>query len=265
MKKFVAIRPISFIASKNIAKLTLFVPQAPSRLAVASTRTSATRNRNGGYQMHSNLLGSALFACLCSLLILSAGAELTPIDPVTPTPPPAPTVPPVSPSPIPTAVPVQTPSIPQSISRPTPPAVNPEESSPVLISYGQDLETRVQVHHGLMEPVGVPIEQSVTVTLFLPSAYAGQIVKLGLYDGGKVGPPTLPGQQTITFTAPLPVSADGMVQFNFQAGRTFGLYRVLVTAGPAQFLLQFYAVRPRADSGALPVPTPYPTSPPPDN
>lgn len=163
------------------------------------------------------------------------------------------------PVPAPTVTPVPT---------PTPPP-NPEESIPVVISYGQEQETRVQVYRGLMEPAGVPAAQSVTVTLLLSSAYAGQIVKLGLYDGGQVGAVALPGQDIITFGdpgVPLPVvSTDGTVQFNFKAGRTLGLYRLLVTVGPAQFLLQFYAVKPRSTSGLppLPIATPHGTPDPP--
>jgi hypothetical protein len=98
-----------------------------------------------------------------------------------------------------------------------------------------------------MEPVGVPRQQSVTVTLFLPSAYAGEIVRLALYDGGWAGTVPLPTQGISVNDpgVPLPVVLpDGTVQFIFQADRTIGLYRLLVTAGPSQYLLQFYAVNP---------------------
>ena len=154
--------------------------------------------------------------------------------------------------PTPHPTPFQTPTPPPVV----PPIVNPEESIPVVIRYGQSQEARVQVYRGLMEPVGVPAQKSITVTILLPAAYAGEIVRLGRYDGGQIGPFDLPGLPLRQFDRPLAAALDGSVQFNFEAGQTLGLYRVLMTAGPAQFLLQFYAVKPR--SSALPLPSPSP-------
>ena len=180
----------------------------------------------------------ALLASFCFFLVQSAIAEPGPTPLPTPWEPPTPTVPPVSP--------------------PTGPDV--EEVIPVVISYGEGLETRASISQGLMQPVGVPREQSVTVTLLLLGKYAGQPLALGLYDGGQVGAVTLPGQDMITFTnpgVPLPiVSADGKAQFNFRAGANFGLYRLLVTIGPNQFLLQFHAVAPRPLPVAIASPHP---------
>lgn len=142
---------------------------------------------------------------------------------------------------------------------PNPPAVTPEQSFPVVISYGQGPETRVQVYRGLMQSAGVPAGQSVTVTLLLSSTYAGQVVALGLYDGGQVGYAAPPNNTPIiALNALLHVAPDGKVQFNFRAGQTLGLYRLLVTVGPAQFLLQFYAVTPRPAGDPVTVPTPAP-------
>ena len=124
---------------------------------------------------------------------------------------------------------------------------NLEESIPVVISYGEGQVARARISRGLMEPVGVPRQQAVTVTLFLPSAYAGQNVRLGLYDGGRAGTVPLPTQGISVNDpgVPLPVVLpDGTVQFFFQAGRTLGLYRLLVTVGASQYLLQFHAVNP---------------------
>jgi hypothetical protein len=194
--------------------------------------------------MLSKRIQRLLLVCSSFLILSTAGAE---------------------PGPSPQPTPFQTPTPPE-----VSPGVNAEESIPVVISYGQNQETRVQVYRGLMEPAGVPTEQSVTVTLLLSSSYAGQIVKLGLYDGGQVGAVTVPGGDIVTFRDPgvgLPVvSLDGSVQFNFKAGVTFGLYRVLVTVGPTQFLLQFYAVRPRPVGEPVVLPTPpqpQPTTTPP--
>lgn len=193
--------------------------------------------------MQSTSLRSALGVLAC-LLVLVIG---------TPTPawaqqPPSSSIP--LPTPVPSVPPTPAPS----------PGINPEESIPVVIRYGQNQETRVQVYRGLMEPAGVPAAQGVTVTVLLPATYAGQIVRLGLYDGGQVWGVALPGQDIndrIDLRALL-AAADGSVRFNFKAGATFGLYRVLVTVGPAQFLLQFYAVRPRPTSDPVPTPNPPP-------
>jgi hypothetical protein len=132
------------------------------------------------------------------------------------------------------------------------------------------VETRVQIYHNIMEPVGVLPSQSVTVTLFLTSNLPGTLVKLGLYDGGQVGKAAPPNTPIIAVNAVL-VAADRSVRFNFQGGRTLGLYRVLLTVGPSQYLLQFYAGVPRAVNplatptpGVSPPPTPAPiTTPPP--
>jgi hypothetical protein len=165
--------------------------------------------------------------------------------------------------PTPQPTPFQTPTPPE-----VSPGVNPEESIPVVISYGQNQETRVQVYRGLMDPVGVPADKGVIVTVLLPAAYAGQIVRLGLYDGGQVSVVVSPDQDTTTISVgELLAAANGSVLFNFKAGATLGLYRVLMTVGPAQFLLQFYAVRPRSTSD-LPSPDlsppPPPSTPPPE-
>jgi hypothetical protein len=188
--------------------------------------------------MHLRFIQLACVASLSFLLIHSAVAEPSPqpSPPVT-WPPPTPTAPPVYP----------------------PSGVNAEEAIPVIITYGEGPETRTAITQGLMLPVGVPKEKSVTVTLLLPSGYAGQRLGLGLYDGGRVGAATLPGQDIITFGdpgVPLPVvSGDGSVQFNFEAGALLGLYRLAVGIGPNRYLLQFYATRPRP---LPPLPNPNP-------
>ena len=181
--------------------------------------------------MHSRRIRLKLFACLSSLLLLSwTGALAT-------TPLPTPT-PPVVIEPL-----------------PTPPG---DGSLPVVVNYGQGEQTRVSIYRGMMEPVGVLPNQVVTVTISFPTSMAGAPVKLGLYDGGAAGPAPLPGQDIFTISSPPlpipPVPVNGSLQFNFQAGRTLGLYRVLLNVGSAQYLLRFYAGWPRPLS--TPVPTP---------
>ncbi len=132
---------------------------------------------------------------------------------------------------------------------PTPapaPSVNPNESLPVAINYGQGQARQVNMYHGTMEPVGLLPNQSVNVTVALPTTTAGATVQLGPLDGGRIGSPAPPGTEIVTSTITLDVPATGAVQFNFQTNRTPGLYRVLMTVGGKQYLLQFYAARPAA-------------------
>ena len=184
--------------------------------------------------MHSKRIRLKLFACLSSLLLLSLMGLLATTPLPTPTPP-------VVIEPL-----------------PTPPG---EESLPVVINYGQGETTRVSIYRGLMEPVGVLPNQVVTVTISFPTSMAGAPVKLGLYDGGAAGPAPLPGQDIFTISSPPlpipPVAVNGSLQFNFQAGRILGLYRVQMNVGSGQYLLRFYAGSP--SKLQVPRPTPYPT------
>lgn len=183
--------------------------------------------------------------------------------------------------PDPTPLPSRPPPVP-SPSPTAPPSSATDEILPVVITYGDGTETRVQITRGIMEPVGIPPNQAVTVTLYLASGIPGSPVQVGLYDGGQISPAVSPpnpapvqtpptgGGITVdpTLAAPILVLADGSVRFNFQSGRTLGLYRTLVIIGPKQYLLQLYAVRPRPSSGLPPLPavtpnpTPYSTPPP---
>lgn len=181
------------------------------------------------------------------------------------------------PGPTPFTTPPPIPS-PSPITTPTPPPAGQATSTadqtlPVVVTYGDGLETRGQIVGGVMQPIGVPPDKSVTVTIFLASSVPGTPLRLGLYDGGVVAAASLPGQNMIdplTDTVQQPdngpatsVNAQSTVQFNFQAGRVLGLYRVLLTVSPRQYLLQFYAVRPRSTSVAPAIPTATPNSAPP--
>jgi hypothetical protein len=178
--------------------------------------------------MHSKRIRLKLFACLSSLLLLSLTGALAITPLPTPTPPVAPIIGPT----------------------PTPPG---EGSLPVVINYGQGETTRVSIYRGMMEPVGVLPNQGVTVTVSLPISRAGAQVSLGLCDGGQVGVVAPPRTTIIPLNGVLAVGTDGTVQFNFQAGRTLGLYRVLMNVGSGQYLLRFYAGWPKG------LPTPVPT------
>jgi hypothetical protein len=193
--------------------------------------------------MHSKRIQSVFFAYIgFSFVLFSAAAQIVPHPTSTPI--------------------IGPPSTPRPINTPSPVA-NPDESIPVVINHGQGQETRVNVYRGVMQPVGLLPNQSVTVTLLFPASRAGTPVVAGLYDGGQVGAVAPPGTPISPVNAVV-VAADGTLQFNFQPDQTSGLYRVLVTAGSSQYLLQFYAVKPgTAPRGPIPkpppVPTPYPS------
>jgi hypothetical protein len=182
--------------------------------------------------MHSKRIQPALLAGLSFFLILTA-VDALPTSPA---------------NPVPTAIPILPP--------PTTPA--PQESIPVVINYGQGQEARVSIYRGLMEPVGLLPRQAVTVTLFFPANLAGTPVAIGLYDGGQVGAVAQPRTQIVAVNAILTAAANGTVQFNFQTDHTPGLYRVLLSVGGGQYLLQFYAVTSASDLVPHPHPPPTP-------
>jgi len=189
------------------------------------------------------------------------------------------------PVPLPSPTPLPTPTPTGAIAiqaTPTPasaqPGATPGAFIPVVITYGDGSQTRAQITQGIMHPVGIPPNQPVTVTLFLGSGIPGTLVKIGLYDGGQVNPvpalaspPPLPSPPpngsnpaSSPISAPILLQADGTARFNFQSGATLGLYRTLLTIGPAQYFLQFYASKPRAVSLPVRIPTPPTiTTPPP--
>ena len=195
--------------------------------------------------MHSKRIRLGLSACASFFLVsVHVASGLQP-----PPPPPIPTVAPIiSPTPTPPGTIITPPQTPSPIS---------DESLPVVIDYGQGETTRVSINGGMMEPVGVLPTQSLTVTISFPVSRAGAQVSLGLYDGGQVGVVAPPRTTIIPVNGALVVATDGTAQFNFQAGRTLGLYRVLMTVGGSQYLLRFYAGTPR--NVRVPLPTPYPT------
>jgi hypothetical protein len=205
-------------------------------------------------------------ACIWLFWLLSAGAQIQRL----PSPTPLPSRPPTLPSPTPPDVNV----IQQPTPTPTlnPPAVTPEASIPVVIAYGDGLETRAQITRGLMQPAGIPFDKPVTVTLFLGSGIPGTPVHVGLYDGGQIAsvvaglsnPPPNIVTDFLGNTVSISVGTDQTVRFNFQSGGPLGLYRVLLTIGSKQYLLQFYAVRPRGSTTLPPLPiAPVVPTPPP--
>lgn len=168
------------------------------------------------------------------------------------------------PSPLPSPTPIGS-IIVHATPTPNPTVPTSEESIPVVITYGDGTETRVQITRGIMEPVGIPPNQPVTVTLYLASGIPGSPVQVGLYDGGQISQAvSLPNPPPVgSITGVILVLADQTVRFNFRSGLTLGLYRTSVIIGPKEYLLQFYAAKRREVSNLFPTPPPI-TTPPPD-
>src|ERR1700719_2326020 len=109
--------------------------------------------------MHSRMRWPAVVSSLL-FLVSSAAAQLA--APAASIPPlPNPTIHPLPPVPSPTPVPTN------------PPPVNPDQSIPVVITYGEGVQTQVQITRGIMAPVGIQPNQPIPVTLFLGSSLPG--------------------------------------------------------------------------------------------
>lgn len=123
-----------------------------------------------------------------------------------------------------------------SLSAQSPPADpgngRPDDSLQMVVSYGQGKENRRHARRGIMEAVGLPSGQAVGIRLEFPVKWAGLPVVVSCLDGGEI----------MAAQMPLPVSANGTVEFGFKAGMP-GLYRLLVH-GAERYELQLYAVDP---------------------
>jgi hypothetical protein len=114
-------------------------------------------------------------------------------------------------------------------------AANADQNDQVqmVVKYGQGIgDKRRKSHRGEMEPVGLPVNQAVAITLEFPAKRVGEFVIVAPVDGGQIAP-----------AGPLTISRDGKVDFTFQAGPTAGVYHLLVS-GADQHLLSLYAVDP---------------------
>lgn len=109
-----------------------------------------------------------------------------------------------------------------------------DEPLQMVVDYGQGPPKRRQSRHGVMEPVGLPIGQQVSITLkFLPTR-AGQKIAVSTLDGGK-----------LVLEQPTTIAVDGTAMFRFTAGATPGLYRLQVY-GTEPYELRLYAFDPNA-------------------
>lgn len=107
-----------------------------------------------------------------------------------------------------------------------------EEPLQMIIDYGAGRQNHRESHHGVVEPVGVPVGQQVAITLRFLRKRAGDQVMIGLLDGGQ-----------INVQGPLTISPDGTVAFTFQPGGTPGLYRLSIN-GAQSYQVLLYASDP---------------------
>lgn len=112
-----------------------------------------------------------------------------------------------------------------------------EDPLQVVIDFGQSKQTRRESHHGVVDPLGVPINQQVSVTLKFLRKRAGEQIALSSLDAG-----------VVTLRQPATISPDGSVVFGFNAGSTTGLRRFHIF-GSAEYDLSLYAFDPRNPPG----------------
>jgi hypothetical protein len=115
-----------------------------------------------------------------------------------------------------------------------------EEPLPMDIDYGGGKQMHRESHHGVVEPIGVPVAQQVAITLHFLRKRAGDQVMINLPDGGQ-----------IDVQGPVTIAPDGTVAFNFQAGGTPGLHRLRVD-GAESYQLMLYAYDPNRLPSANP-------------
>ncbi|MEN3370481.1 MAG: hypothetical protein V7609_2624 [Verrucomicrobiota bacterium] len=118
-----------------------------------------------------------------------------------------------------------------------------EEPLQMVIDYGAGKQNQRESHHGVVEPVGLPVGQQVAITLRFLRKRAGDQVMIGLLDGGQ-----------INVAGPVTIAPDGTVAFSFQTDGAPGLYRLMIS-GAQSYQLMLYAFdpnRPRPSPGANP-------------
>lgn len=111
----------------------------------------------------------------------------------------------------------------------------PEEPLQMIIDYGNGRPPkRRESHDGVVEPVGLPIGQTVNITLKFLRKRAGEKIAISSLDGGM-----------ISLQQPPTIGTDGSVNFQFTPTLTPGLYRLQILGG-TPYELSLYAFDPNA-------------------
>jgi hypothetical protein len=122
-------------------------------------------------------------------------------------------------------------SVPANAQLPAPAAARVEEPLQIIVDLGPGKRKVRESHHGVVDPVAIPIGQQVGITLrFLPT-FAGTAALVSSLDGGEL---TLPAA---------PIALDGTFAFQFRPGNLPGSYRLLVN-GVRQYEMSIYTFDP---------------------
>ena len=117
---------------------------------------------------------------------------------------------------------------------------NEDEPVHMVVDYPDGKKKVRESHHGLVDPVAIPVGLQVSITLrFLP-ALAGSVALVSSLDGGEL---TLPAAPTI--------AGDGTFVFQFRPGNVPGSYRLLIN-GVRQYELSIYSYDPSNPPGRRP-------------
>jgi hypothetical protein len=121
--------------------------------------------------------------------------------------------------------------IPANAQLPAPATAQVEEPLQIIVDLGPGKRKVRESHHGVVDPVAIPVGQQVSITLrFLPS-FAGTAALVSALDGGEL---TLPAA---------PIAQDGTFAFQFRPGNLPGSYRLLVN-GVRQYEVSIYTYDP---------------------
>jgi len=111
-----------------------------------------------------------------------------------------------------------------------------EDPVHMTVDYGGGKNQIRESHHGVIDPVAVPVGQQVTLTLRFERKFAGSPAWLSPLDGGEVAL-----QQKV-------VADDGTFVFQFRAGNLPGSYRFLISS-LSQYELRIYGYDPNHPPG----------------
>jgi len=130
--------------------------------------------------------------------------------------------------------------VPAKAQLPASPIARAEEPLQIVVDLGPGKRKVRESHHGVVDPVAIPMGQQVSITVrFLPTL-AGSVALVSSLDGGEL---TLPVAPTI--------ARDGTFVFQFRPGNVPGSYRFLIN-GVRQYELSIYSYDPNNPPGRRP-------------